>query len=1045
MSLLPLSPQIEISPGSNPVGDASLFRWQSAGSRRAKVNIGITAGRDDEASETEAGSLSVTMDDRDGNLSPRNRLGQWYGKLGRGTPLRTTLDRVSDDFTRSGSGSGLGTTTDGFSWTSLISGSTYSHDTTRGISTITTAGIFAMAVLEDVGSPDVEVTWSTTLPVAPTVAAYVSGAVLRCLDSSNYVRVQAEFRQDGVMTVKMSSFVDGVGTDILANTATTVTYVAGDKVRAKARADGPYIMVKVWNVTAGQTEPTAWHGVATDRGPTGARVGVLNWRLNTNAGSFTAYIDDFVVTNILWSGVVPEWPPRWPDKSGNDSIVEIAAAGILRRLGQGSSPLLSPLTHQLGSLSYTGAYYPGEDSSGATQVASGIPGGRPANVVDATFAGDDTLPGASTSIVLNTANHSEIYAGQIATVSTPTGFSAMLLCKLTTLPASTVSLFEFSASGTVSRWYVELGAGAFGFEGYDRDSTLIANGAATYIIDPTQWFALQFETSVSGGTVTATLIWHQVGATTYYSVGDTYSGTISRSPNEFVVRCPTDNVSVGHIWFGDQALPFVNDTFSLVSDGYRGELAADRISRLCSENDIPAVVYSGDSEPMGRQKAAKLVDLLRECENADQGVLFERGLALGYLPRSRRYNLPVALALDWAAGDLAEPPEPVDDDQRLRNQWTVTRTDGSSATASNAASIELEGLYDDSTEVNILFDERLVDFASWLTMVGTGNYLRWPRITINLVAHPELIGQWLASGIGSRVTVANPPSQILGETIDLIIEGYTETINQYVWTVELACSPAQPWDVAVYGTDRYDSVSSFLQTTTLSASATSLKIITTDQRTPWSTTAPPYLITLGGEDMTVTAMTATNADDLGTETFETTTQNFSGSNCTFVRSSAQAHAGTWSGLATVTGSPSSASAVKTAAAAPAVIPGVGYIYRLWVRTPTLLGDVRATVGWYDEYGDFISKDDAGGSLAANTWVQREVVTTAPAGAVTARFGLLIASSPATGSQVYIDDSRFFTNTGYYQTATVTRAVNGVARAHAAGEQFRLAATPRYAL
>ena len=77
--------------------------------------------------------------------------------------------------------------------------------------------------------------------------------------------------------------------------------------------------------------------------------------------------------------------------------------------------------------------------------------------------------------------------------------------------------------------------------------------------------------------------WHEVGETSYYAHTDSfgsgaqhrvYGGTLGGGSSDL------SGAAFGHIWVGENTLPFVTDTFSLVSDGYRGELASDRIARL---------------------------------------------------------------------------------------------------------------------------------------------------------------------------------------------------------------------------------------------------------------------------------------------------------------------------------------------------------------------------------------------------------------------------------------------------------------------------------
>lgn len=863
--------EIDIAPGANPSAGPETFVWQRAGRRRTSADIVITVGRDDESAEVEAGSLSVVMDDRDGNLSPRNVYGTWYGALKRGTPIRVRWPRVTDTFARtvaSGWGSAPGTPSD-FAWSVTTSSGSPATSTSsnRAVFTSSAANDSVRNVLTGAGSRDVELLWAATVPVAPTGANLVVAGIARHADNSNYVRAHVEYAPGGSVSVRIQKRYLGVTSDLFPLTATGLTFAAGDTFWTRMRTEGSAVLVRTWK--DGTTEPATWQGAGIENDLEYAGVGLLLWRINTNVGSFVTYVDNFSVTNVLWSGNVPEWPVRWPNKAGRaESTTPLAAAGIMRRLQQGSSALISPLRRQLSGRTDGWAYFPAEDSSGATAAASGLSGGKPAVVENEySFAGDDTLPGAATSLVLNKGQLSRL-TGTIpkAGQNQFRGFSALMFFRCDTPVTTEQILADIKVTGGsfVSTWRIYINATVIGFRGLDNLGNELAGNSATYAsnFDLTEWMALQLETSGGSGPQTVSLVKHQVGSTAYFANTTSVAG-VAGFLSGFKIAAVNDSMSVGHVWFGSNDLPFVDDTFSLVSNGYVGEMAADRIDRLGAETQTPSYAMTGASEPMGRQRAAALIDLLRECEEADQGVLSESGNSLVYRPRSRRYNPPVALALDWAAGHLDDPPEPQDDDQRLRNQWTVSRVDGSSATVTDEngpLGTSEVGLYDDQLDVNIRDDFRLTDFAGWLVDLGTQQELRWPRIKINLVAHPELIPAWLACGIGSRVTVANPPSQIAGESIDLVIEGYTQTINVDTWTVEMSCSPARPWLVGTYGSSasvgscRYDSPSTTL-TSQVAASGTTLTLQYNLPSEGWTQKAASYPLDLmiAGERVTIPA------------------------------------------------------------------------------------------------------------------------------------------------------------------------------------------------
>lgn len=1038
-----VKPRIEIAPGGNPAGDPSLWLWEDAGKRRGKADIAITAGRDDEANEVEAGSLGTTMDNRDGRLSPRNILGKWYGSLGRGTPLRTVLDRVSDPFTRTVA-SGWGSTPEGFVWT--VSNGTAAVNG----SVATWAGAVNNAtrnVVTDAGSPDVEVVWSTTLPVMPTGASFVSAALLRHTDASNYIRAHVELQAAGTVAVKVQRLYLGAQSDLLALTSTAVTYSAGTKVWGKARADGPYIMIKTW-IGALTDEPDAWQGVTTDDSVEGAGTGWFGWRINTNVGTFTANVDDFTLTNLLWSGNVPEWSPKWPEKSGTDSTIPVAAAGILRRLSQGSSAVNSPLRNQLASMPARGvttfAYFPLEEASGAQQALE-VNGQKAASVFDVSFAGDDTLNGSAPTAVLNTGASSIINA-PITSTDTPDGFAVLWFFRMGSLPSVDTEMVEIKCSGTMTRFEVHVDATNVQWKAYDNTNTLLTSGGpAIYTVDPTKWVAMQVETNVSGGTVTVSLIWHQVGSQTFYVLNNTYAGT-SKRPTYFSMLSGTDNWSAAHIWAGDNNLPFVDTTFMLVADGYIGEEAGDRAARLCTENGVPMYRLSGSSEPMGRQKSAKLIDLLRECEAADQALLCERGNALMFIPRARRYNPSVALALDWSLGHLDEAPEPTDDDQRLRNLISVSRTDGSTVTLSDQASIDVAGTYDDTKTLNLAYDARLVDFASWFLNLGTADYLRWPRIKINLIAHPELIPQWLACRIGSRVTIANPPAaQLAGEVIDVLIEGYNQTINNYEWTVELACSPAQPWLVGTYDSASYRlDADSYLELA-LSETDTLASVVAVTRDGFWSSTSVPYDVKIAGQRNTVLGMSLPDSVAVADGTFENGLGAWQGFGGTISLDSTLAHRGSKSAKLVVSGSPTQA-LIRPSSATLAAAPGRTYTALMWVYC-SVTRTVTAVIDFYNG-ATYLSSAFNAVAVTANTWTLISVDSgAAPASTTRIEYGPTLGSSPANGTALNTDDIDIVRtdSLNWRQLATLARGVDGFTKALPANASFRIATPARYAL
>ncbi|MCY0959649.1 hypothetical protein OTB19_22350, partial [Streptomyces sp. H27-H5] len=315
-------------------------------------------------------------------------------------------------------------------------------------------------------------------------------------------------------------------------------------------------------------------------------------------------------------------------------------------------------------------------------------------------------------------------------------------------------------------------------------------------------------------------------------------------------------------------------------DGWLGEGASVRLHRLCAEEGVP-IFSDVASTAMGPQRPATLLALLGECEASDRGVLYEDrdSLGLRYRSREARYNQPIALTLDYAANrEVAPPLEPIDDDQRVRNDIRVTRIGGSSARAvleTGALSVQAPpagvGTYDESVTLSLATDAQPEQIAGHMLHLGTWTEARYPAVTVDLAAAPHLIPAILDLDIGDRIQIINPPDWLPPGPIDLIVEGYTETRKppSRFWTITLNCSPAGPWTVSVVDdpvTGRADTSASTLASG-VNATATSLSVATVGAPL-WTTTGSdlPVDIEVGGEVMRVTAISGASSPQTFTVT-----------------------------------------------------------------------------------------------------------------------------------------------------------------------------------
>jgi hypothetical protein len=520
-------------------------------------------------------------------------------------------------------------------------------------------------------------------------------------------------------------------------------------------------------------------------------------------------------------------------------------------------------------------YWTMEDGRDADQLTNTVPGGAAGSLTNMAL-GADGPAGSSGAATFTNSDPTSKVSGAFKGASATAGWQISWSTQLPGLPASLTQMIAWFTSNGYT-WAINVNSGIYNLTVVDPSGSVLVNTnmANTGTGDPNQWVTFRMKATVSGGTVTWAFAWFVQGAATVWGLGSTFSGSLG------ALRSWTanGNASMGgaqicHV-FG---LTTANDDLQSYAalrafDGYVNELAADRVSRLCAEEGVAVAVESGDSEPLGVQPLGDLLTLLRDAEAADLGVLYENGAGLGYRPRGARYNRPVAMTLAFTGSrDIGAAPEPTDDDQRVRNQWTVQRTGGSEAIYDDPAHIALNGYYPDSVTINNAFDSRLIQIAAWRVHLGTWGEMRWPQIVIALTSQSDLLTAWRGRPFGARIVITGVPSQgPVGADVDLIVEGWRQDITSHTWVLTLNCSPARPWDVAVWGSARYDSATTTLagsQTT----SSTSWGITTALDKEVWSTTAVPYDWMVAGERVTVTAMTSPSGSGPYTQT-ATVTRN----------------------------------------------------------------------------------------------------------------------------------------------------------------------------
>lgn len=760
--------------------------------------------------------------------------------------------------------------------------------------------------------------------------------------------------------------------------------------------------------------------------------------------------------------------PLFTDPSGINLTVQLSANGVLRRISQGQTPAASPMyrafTRITGTLAPV-AYWPMEDGTGATSLASGI-GGPPMEINGPVqLAQDSSFPG---SLPLPVMNGGSCY-GKVPHYSGSGSIICRFLLNVQAAPQDGARLMRVITTGTCTEVSLYYGTGGkLGFAGFNGGGTVFDSGEVAFAINSVPvWVSMELRpgggTTVNWSIETLTLAGASVG----------FSGTFTGSIGNAVEAYPAARQQLGQVTIGQVSLQ--SDWESLFSLGgpitaWQGEAAGSRFARLCGEESLACRIYGPPAVtvPMGVQTQQTISALLQECVDADVGIMYEPSECLGLGYRTQVSLLNQSPALTIAYNQLAEGLAPTLDDQTIVNDVTVTQSgDGSSArqfdTTSSLSVLAPPagvGTYDTQQQVNVAGDSQLNDQAGWRLHLGTVDEPRYPAVTIDLATTDAgilaLFFSVLELRLGDRVVITGPPPWLPPASIDQLVQGVTENIYDHVLNLVLACVPQSPYQVAVLDDvvlGRCDTDGS-----TLAAAATAgavlLQVATTDPSTPVWTSVPgdfPFDIAIAGERITATAaappgswLTGQNAGfEGGTGTWVTN------ANSTLAAFSGPGHTG--SGALQLTsvasGSMSAASFAGgsiTTQGMP-VTPGDTVTASAWFQAAASPRSCVAGAQFYTAAGAFISTL-TGSSVtdAVLGWTQATASLTAPA---TAAFCRAYAQVTATGAaaEVHLVDDVTLGDAALIPAAAqlfvVTRAVNGISKAHLAGEDVRLWTPP----
>ncbi|MFE2329920.1 hypothetical protein ACFXD5_39475 [Streptomyces sp. NPDC059385] len=1081
--------------------------------------IRISRGRANEAGRVDPGRCTLTLNNRSGKYSPRNPTGVYYRKIGRNTPIRvsvntgtafldligptqaaSTVDNASLDIVGDIDVRFEGRADD---WSPYVTTSLMGKYTETGDQRSWQLVLYRGYL---------QLRWSTSGTSGGTLTSTSTARLNAAPGAQLAVRATLDVNNGAgghTVTFYTSDSLSGtwaqLGDPVVTSGTTSIfnstadLRVGGDASNADPGFTGRAHAVEVHNGIAGSAVANPVFTAQAVGTNSFADAAGRTWSVNPT-GLITSRRTRFI-------GEVTSWPTRW-DTSGQDIYTPIEAAGILRRVGRREAPLQSSMRRELGSPTRAGivAYWPCEDGSDATVLASAIEHAPPLTIVGAPRVASFSGWPASAALPVHTTDsyvtglvpaypvQFDLHLRFFIDISQAITGTPLLM---TTSTLSRSYSIYIDSSGNLKLLIVNL----------DDGTTVVDSGFLSYGIGlESVVVALDLQTAgIDVGWDLTVYYLDRVSPT----VGTTHSGVAAATAigaARFVTMgSGLEGVAFGHIAISNLRTGF--DSLGPATVANRGETAATRVARLGAEEDVPASVSDTGSEKLGNQRTATLLDLWREAEDADHGMLYEsrNTLAAAYRDLASLCNQTPAATLAYAT-DLMPGLEPIDDDQLTMNAASVTRSGGSTGYATletGALSVQPPpdgvGRYSEAVTLNLYSDPQTTDHAGWLVNLGTVDENRYPSIRVALQAAPSLIGTVAELDCGDRLQITAPSSKLPPGTIDQIIQGYTETLWQYEWDLRFHCAPASPYTVIVLDDDdfgRLDTDGSVLGRAATST-ATTLVVATTMTDAPayiWTQAAGDYPVDLrlGGEVVTASAV-ASLAEDTFTRTVAAGGWGTASDAHTYTLTNGSASdrsvAATY-GVVTLPSSPTTVRYqtvaetcrdvdVRASVAVSATATGASLVASTVARWVSATSHYRVRVEFTTGGGITLSVVGSGSVVGASvssgvTYTPGSVIelrmrvigdrvlarvwTTGSQEPLTWHIDRTITSSTITDGAVGLAASGLTGNTNVSpeirfhdwvvespQRFTVTRSVNGVVKAQAIGEDVRLATPPILAL
>lgn len=722
-----------------------ISRWVDLSAR-----IRCTRGASDELTQTQPSTLSLTLDNEDGRFSAGLATSPYYPYVRPQCPIQLGIVTLAGK--------------------NCIRTPGFEGDSMEGWISSTTSPVFALATSTTrahSGTYSLTAVWQTTGTgglIEQTVYGLDVGVTYTL---SGWVWVPAgdpavRWLIDGG-SPGTASAVTGAWTQITKTfTATSTSHTVQLTTNLSSPAAGDAVWLDDVQLEVGSS--------ATSFDSAGAE---LHWR---------------------FYGLVNQWNLGWAGLHGK---VRLTATDFFKVLSR--QPQLEPLLNEEIKQLLPAVYFPLTEPSTSTS-AGDIAGTGAGSLIQAqvgtggSVAFGDTAGPAATGV--NVLRMSPVDASNGIRLDAAMGAYAEEQTTLTNITfeawfqTSTVSRYFMGARSETFQHTIVFGLNASGYLTIEHANTYaartvsvvnavnLADGAWHHVV----YDELNQDVYIDGGAPINVSITTML-ALKYLSIGG------------FPDQLWSGSVAHAALYTGNSTPSLIADHYDAGITGYAGEDSDARILRLAGYAGVAAVDAVGDFSPVASQGGggSSALEMMRVVEATEDGILASHrdGHALLFQSRTVRYSPTVALSLAYAdleTGDVSL----ADDDQKLLNQYRVTRPGGATQRVVSAASVLAFGPAPKEDTLLKETDSEVLDAANW--KVSRYAIPESELRELPIQAYAQSVASYrilLDADISTVFEITNMPDEAPAATLTATVEGYVEEIGQESHLIQFHTSRAQ--------------------------------------------------------------------------------------------------------------------------------------------------------------------------------------------------------------------------------------------------------------